>query len=463
METKVLSIDVKETIDRLAKLTRQIELLTAQNAELKKEIKELNAAGQAEIMSARAKSAEFEKNHKAISILTAERRVLRREMENAIRQNTEEEGSLRALRAEVSRLTSQYDSMSRVRREGAEGTALLENIQKTTKELNMAEQASLRFQRNVGNYQSAFGNLNFQVQQLARELPSLSYGFNVFIGAISNNLPMLVDEVVRARREYDLLMKTDPSKAVPVWKQLFSSVFSWQTALVAGITVLTLYSREIGNWISSLFNGKKALSDIYETTEEFHKAVGGGSGSTLADLEKLSVEWEKLGDNLEDKQKFIKDNADAFDDLGVSIASVEEAENAFIKNKTAFENSLIARAKAAAAMKLAAEEYEKAVQKMVEAEAMPDTKTVWQATTQSVAGGAQGQFVTMENAEKKELITESNALFASGDNLIRKGAGYSAEEAKILEDANINAKKVNADKVKDAAETATKLRDMKAI
>ena len=183
----------------------------------------------------------------------------------------------------------------------------------------------------------------------------------------------------------------------------------------------------------------------------------------MADLEKLSVEWEKLGGNLEDKQKFIKDNAKEFDKLGVSITSVEEAENALIKNQVAFENSLIARAKAAAAMKLAAEEYEKAVQKMVEAEAMPDTKTVWQATTQSLAGGAQGQFVTMENADKKEAIAESNALFASGDSLIKKAADYSAEEAKILEDVNIKAKKANADKVKNAADTATKLRDMKAI
>ena len=114
-------------------------------------------------------------------------------------------------------------------------------------------------------------------------------------------------------------------------------------------------------------------------------------------------------------------------------------------------------------MKLAAEEYEKAVQKMVEAEAMPDTKTVWQATTQSIAGGAQGQFVTMENVEKKETIAESNAYFASGDSLIKKAAGYSTEEANILEEAGIKAKKANADKVKDVADTATKVRDMKAI
>lgn len=458
-----LSYAADDDTKSLANLTQRIEVLTSQNKVLMQSIRELNHDEVANAAAIELVSQAYEENRREITVLTAERRVLRREMENEMKLHKEEEGSLRALRAEVSRLTSQYDSMSKVRREGAEGTALLEKIQKTTKELNMAEQASLRFQRNVGNYQSAFGNLNFQVQQLARELPSLSYGFNVFVGAISNNLPMLVDEVVRARREYAELMKTDPSKAVPVWKQLFSSVFSWQTALVAGITILTMYGREIGEWIESLFKGKKALSDIYETTEEFHKAVGGGSGSMLADLEKLSVEWEKLGDNLESKQKFIKDNAKEFEKLGVSITSVKEAENAFIKNQTAFENSLIARAKAAAAMKLAAEEYEKAVQKMVEAEAMPDTKTVWQATTQSLAGGAQGQFVTMENVEKKETIAESNAHFASGDSLIKKAAGYSTEEANILEEAGIKAKKANADKVKDVADTATKVRDMKAI
>jgi len=460
-----LNLDVvqPESAQRLGEITQAYVTANAEAQRLRQTLSDLNQAEGADATTLSAVAAELGQAEAKTRAFAAQKRILVDETKNEILKNEAEEGSLRALRAEVSRLTSQYDSMSRVRREGAEGAALLEQIQKVGKELNLAEQASLRFQRNVGNYQSAFGNLHFQVQQLARELPSLSYGFNVFIGAISNNLPMLVDEVVRARREYAEMMKTDPSKAVPVWRQLFSAVFNWQTALVAGITILTLYSRQIGDWISSLFKGKKALSDIYETTEEFHKAVGCGSGSMLADLEKLSVEWEKLGDNLESKQKFIKDNAKEFEKLGVSITSVEEAENALIKNQTAFENSLIARAKAAAAMKLAAEEYEKAVQKMVEAEAMPDTKTVWQATTQSIAGGAQGQFVTMENVEKKETIAESNALFASGDSLIKKAAGYSTEEAKILEEAGIKAKKANADKVKDAADTATKLRDMKAI
>lgn len=461
METKVLSIDAQKAISELAKLTQEIERLTAANALLKKEIKEKSSNG--EIESAQALANVFEEQHKVISVLTEQRRILRREIENSVKQDKYEAGSLRSLRAELSRLTSAYDSMSRARREGAEGTALLESIQKVSKEISVAEQASLRFQRNVGNYQSAFGNLSFQVQQLARELPSLSYGFNVFIGAISNNLPMLVDEIVRARREYQELLKVDPSKAVPVWKQLFSSVISWQTALVAGITVLTLYGREIGNWIESLFKGKKAVSDIYETMEEFHEAVGGGSGSMLADLEKLSVEWRKLGNNMKDKQKFIEDNADAFDELGVSITTVEEAENALIKNKTAFENSIIARAKAAATMDLAAEEYKKAVQKMMEADKMPDTVKEFKQTGTDTHGAMQGEWVNVENKDKKAATDEATAIFASGDDLVREASEYSAKAQAELDKAGIKAKAVNADKVKDAADTVDKIRDMKAI
>lgn len=454
-----LSYAADDDTKSLANLTQRIEVLTAQNKVLMQSLRELNRDEVSNAATIELVSQAYEENRREITVLTAERRVLRREMENEMKLHKEEEGSLRALRAEVSRLTSQYDSMSKVRREGAEGTALLENIQKTTKELNMAEQASLRFQRNVGNYQSAFGNLNFQVQQLARELPSLSYGFNVFVGAISNNLPMLVDEVVRARREYAELMKTDPSKAVPVWKQLLSSVFSWQTALVAGITILTMYGREIGEWIESLFKGKKALSDIYETTEEFHKAVGGGSGSMLADLEKLSVEWEKLGDSLESKQKFIKDNAKEFEKLGVSITDVKDAENLFVKNKDVFVSSIIQRAKAAAIMDLAAEEYKKAVQKMMEADAMPEKKKVLKLGLDPSSGTMDSGSVEVDNSKNKaDAKKEAENDFVEASKMVRRAAELSAEVDKILEAAGF--KLVSPDKNKTNAAT---VRDMKAI
>lgn len=364
----------------LANLTQRIEVLTAQNKVLMQSLRELNRDEVSNAATIDLVSQAYEENRLEITVLTAERRVLRREMENEMKLHKEEEGSLRALRAEVSRLTSQYDSMSKVRREGAEGTALLENIQKTTKELNMAEQASLRFQRNVGNYQSAFGNLNFQVQQLARELPSLSYGFNVFVGAISNNLPMLVDEVVRARREYAELMKTDPSKAVPVWKQLLSSVFSWQTALVAGITVLTLYSREIGTWIENLFKGEKAVKSFKDALDDANDTLienADNYGESVSQFKLFQSEWGKLAGNLEGQKKLLKENKGLFDDLGISVNNATEAEKAAVDLAPNILQALLLKAQATAAYNLMVEAETKAMQKRLEAEKAMASTSVW--------------------------------------------------------------------------------------
>ena len=464
METKVLSIDVKEAVDRLAKLTRQIELLTAQNAELKKEIKELNAAGQAEIENARAKSAEFEKNHKAISILTAQRRVLRRELENSIRQNTEEVGSLRALRAEVSRLTSVYDSLSRVRREGAEGKALLEQIQKTTKELNMAEQASLRFQRNVGNYQSAFGNLHFQVQQLARELPSLSYGFNVFVGAISNNLPMLVDEIVRARREYDLMMKTDPSKAVPVWKQLFSAVFNWQTALVAGITILTMYGREIGNWIEELINGKKAVEGLEDALKNVNDALlenAGGYGDSIAKFKLFQAEWAKLSGNIEGQKKLLKENKSLFDDLGISVDNVTEAEKAAVTMAPKIAEAIMLKAEATAAYNLMVEAETRAMQTRANAEKQMVTTNVWDYLNAGI-----DVIMNLDAAIQGINVWDPEKYAKGRGGALLFDAEKAEKEANAYKEVALKKQEEIREKLKDfkpATDNADKVRDMKAV
>lgn len=116
-----------------------------------------------------------------------------------------QEGSIVALRAELSKLLASYDNLGRSMRKGTTGKELLASIQNVTKELNEAEQASMRFQRSVGNYASGWNGLNVQIQQVARELPSLAIGANTFFLAISNNLPMLVDEYQKARKEFKII------------------------------------------------------------------------------------------------------------------------------------------------------------------------------------------------------------------------------------------------------------------
>ena len=166
--------------------------------------------------------------------------------------------SIEQLRARVASLKQEW---SKADRGSAKFKQLSKDLAKANADLSKAEASVGIYSRNVGNYSSAFSPLKFQVQQIARELPSLTMSAQQFFLAISNNLPMLADELGRARQEYAKL-KAEGQKGVPVWKQLISSILSWQTALVVGITVITVYGKEIGAFFKQLFAGKQATIDF---------------------------------------------------------------------------------------------------------------------------------------------------------------------------------------------------------
>lgn len=114
------------------------------------------------------------------------------------------------------------------------------------------------------------GNLKMQFAQVARELPSLAMGPQMFILAVSNNLPMLADAIADVRKQNELLAASG-EKGVPVWKQMAGAVFSWQTALIAAISLGIVYGKEIGNWVKELVKGKDAMADFNKTQEALNK------------------------------------------------------------------------------------------------------------------------------------------------------------------------------------------------
>lgn len=166
--------------------------------------------------------------------------------------------SIEQLRARVASLKREWANADMG---SAKFKQLSKDLAKANTDLSKAEASVGIYSRNVGNYSSAFSPLKFQVQQVARELPSLTMSAQQFFLAISNNLPMLADELGRARKEYAKL-KAEGQKGIPVWKQLISSILSWQTALVVGITVITVYGKEIGAFFKQLFTGKQATIDF---------------------------------------------------------------------------------------------------------------------------------------------------------------------------------------------------------
>ena len=140
-------------------------------------------------------------------------------------------GSITSLQKKLQELINTYYNLSKADREGAAGQGILKRIGDLDKEISTAQSTLSSYSRTASG---GFNSLSMSVQQVARELPSLTMGANMFFLAISNNLPMLADNIREARREYEAMQQVG-QKGVPVWKQLLSSIFSWQTALVVGL------------------------------------------------------------------------------------------------------------------------------------------------------------------------------------------------------------------------------------
>lgn len=193
---------------------------------------------------------------------------------------------------------------------GAEGQNTLQQIQTLKNELKSMDAQMGNYQRNVGNYTSHWNGLNMSVQQVARELPSLAVGWNTFFLAISNNLPMLADELKKARIEYQAMQEAG-EKGIPVWKQLTKSIFNWQTALVVGITLLSVYGKDIINWVASLFKGEKAVLETVNATNQFHEAMRKGVSDTVKERTELKL----LYDATQDSTRSMKERKAAVDEL----------------------------------------------------------------------------------------------------------------------------------------------------
>lgn len=297
-----------------------------------------------------------------------EMRGFAKEQENIVKIQQASDGSLTQLRRQLSLLTAKYDNLSRDLRSGATGKELIVQIQAVTKELSEAEQASGRFYRNVGNYASGWNGLNVQVQQLARELPSLAVSMNTFFLAISNNLPMLIDEIKLAKDRLAELKK-EGKEGTPVWKQLTKSLLSWQTALVVGITLLSSYGSEIADWVKELFKAKENVDILKESLKAYNEAVITGKKDAQRQLTELkllydaSVDAAKGTDERTKAVKKLKDEyPDYFKNLDNETVLAGEAKSAYDR----LTQSIMANAKAKAAMEAITDNQRKILDKEFE-------------------------------------------------------------------------------------------------
>lgn len=222
-------------------------------------------------------------------------------------------------------------------------------------------------------------------------------------------------------------------------------VFGWIAAAIGALIAV------ISHFVSKANEGKKAA-------QEFYKSLAENAYKPIATIEELSLKWNALGDDLEAKKKFIEDNKAAFDELGVSINGVTDAENLLIANKQAFINAQIEKAKALVYLQQAQEKVKTLLEQEQAYNAMPDTVT--KNVMVGVAANEAPIFKQIEvaNEAKAEAKTQLDALRAEITKGFENAAHAESNGFNLLKQAVIDATKTYADGTLGAIEQAIQVK-----
>lgn len=365
-----------------------------------------------------------------------------REIRTQIKIHDAASGSLNEMRQQLIRMKQAYSNMTDLGSKSAR--ELLASIQQSNTKISEIEQSMGVFSRNVGNYSSGWNGLGMSIQQIARELPTLSMGANMFFLAISNNLPILADELKRAKDEYKSLV-AQGQKATPVWKQAVSSIFSWQTALTVGITLLTVYGKDVVEFVSGLFNAEKQLDATARAQKALNEAQLEGIKNVQSELIKLKL----LRSLAEDESKHRSERLKAVSKLQSMYPSylgnidkekilAGQVSDVYYQLTTNLKNAAIAKAK-----------FDKAVSVAKEAEELKDSwaKIISETNPQFYSNKSTEELVARAEELKKErektqqAVNEAAAMYGRQGSIVPKSNEEEALE-NILKAYNEWQKKV---------------------
>lgn len=289
-QQKIIEIRVRydQAVQGIAKYTQAINQLKTEQQQLKTELKQGTITEQ-QYNTAMAQ------NREQVKMYQADIRALSKEFQNNVKEQRENEGSLVSLRAQLSRLTATYDQLSREMRQGDFGDTMRKQIMEVSQELKEAEAETNRFYRNVGNYASGWNGLNVSVQQILREMPNAAMSMNTFFLAISNNIPMLVDQI-NLLREANKAAAAEGKATTSIWKALSGAFFSWNTVISVGITLLTVYGGEIVKWIGNLFKAKEQNDYLKEAMEGVNEAMLEGTKNAQQEIVRLNLLYNATQD-----------------------------------------------------------------------------------------------------------------------------------------------------------------------
>ena len=366
--------------------------------------------------------------------------------------------SYNALVARAAALTKEWRSVDQSTEAGRKRFAELgSQINEVNLQLTNMDATIGRHSRNVGNYAGSLGGMNIAMAQIMRELPSLGMNLNTFFLAISNNLPMLFDQI-QALRAQNKALRAEGKQTVSVAGAVAKSLVSFNSLMSIGITLLTLYGGKIVEWIGSLFKGRDAVDDLSDAMERMNKAAEfDDAGETLATFQSLARAYIAVGDSAADKQKFIEDYKDEIEKTGIAINDVNDADNAFILNSDKFIEAMRLRAVAAAGMEKASEQYSKALDQQTKDEAelanaqalKEQALSRYQELTKEYAGYEQYSVYARQieaariayddySTQVEEIKARTQAFVDAGDAYIDAANKLKGQAASVLGDAGID-------------------------
>lgn len=330
--------------------------------------------------------------------------------------NNSATGSYNQLSAQYQLNKIKLNAMSAEERSATEaGKELEEQTLRIYKQMIHLQEATGNHKLSVGNYIKAWDGLGFSVSQVVREIPSLTMGFNTFFLAISNNIPIVIDELNRVR-EKNKLLRAEGRQTQNVGKTIASSIFSWQTALVLLLTVLSQYGEEIIEWITKTNRAKDSAELMAEAMTNIADELASSSqfGENIAQYKKLRDAWNDLSNDME-RNDWIEANKDKLFDLSLAVNDVNDAHSLFVERTDEVIKAFKLRAKAAAAYELAVQRYKEGFAKEEEAAARLKDPTI----TDKLTGIMLGQILGTTPSSSIPFTDDWN-------NAVAAGAGLSA-------------------------------------
>ena len=373
-------------------------------------------------------------------------------MNKAEREALELRNTVRLLEAELERLrlagetaAPNLDQSANI----AQIHALEKQLEELRGKLKLLQEESESVQvtpADMPNAQRQFNGLHNSIQQMAREMPSLAMGPQMFFLAISNNLPIFTDELARARKEYDELQKSG-KKGTPVWKQVLSSLFSWQTAMTTGIMLLVMYGDEIWDWTKNLFSAKKGVDEFNISLKEMTEIEKDGRAQmvrTRFELKSVIDEIKNFtGSKEQEKAKVEELNRKYGESFGY-YKTLSEWYDTLIQKSEDYVQVLLHQANVQNLVKKAAEADEEVnkikAQKPEEAESAMGFFGKWGQYIMQSSMAESGQFYDAQAAIKKHDQEAYDILLKNAEN---KRDGYLKKAEEEVKKAAEAAKKGN--------------------